>query len=344
MSITKRGSSYEAAVNHKGSRYRRSFKDQLEAEIWEAQAKADLVAGRVPELSNQAVNRGLPRTLDELADYTYRTVWSGTKGEGTAMKNSNSVVNTIGPKVKIQDIDKMTVDICISEFKKIGNSNGTINRKMSALSKMLGVAEELEIIDRKPKWKRLKEPVGRIRWYTDEEQLRIMRMFNHLGYPEYGDIVRVLLDTGMRCGELFGLEWEDIQGNLIVLDETKNGSPRSIPMTVETSRIINDQDCDGGPFKWTNHDRLYRLWQQVRFQLGWIDDDEATLHTCRHTFISNLVQEGVPIAMVQRLAGHKTISMTMRYTHLAPKDLESAIERLEGRRGNVVNLPIQTVA
>ena len=344
MSITQRGSSWEAAVNHKGSRYRRSFKDRLQAEIWEAQSKADLVAGRVPEVSTQASNRGLPRTLDDLRDYTYRTVWAGSKSEDTALLNSGSVVKAIGPKTMIEDIDKVSIDLAVAEWKRLGNSNGTINRKLSALSKMLTVAEELEIIDRKPSIKKSKENQGRIRWYTDEEQLRIMRMFNHLGYPEYGCIVRVLLDTGMRCGELFGLDWEDIQGNLIVLDETKNGSPRSIPMTEEVSRIINSQEFDGGPFKWTNYDRTRRLFDRVRNQLGWSEDQQATLHACRHTFISNLVQEGVPIAMVQRLAGHRTIQMTMRYTHLAPKDLESAIEKLEGRRGNVISLPQVSVA
>jgi len=332
MSITQRGSSYEAAVNHKGSRYRRSFKDRLQAEIWEAQAKADLVAGRVPEVSAQASNRGLPRTLDDLRDYTYRTVWAGSKSEDTALLNSGAVVKAIGPRTMIEDIDKVSIDLAVAEWKRLGNSNGTINRKLSALSKMLTVAEELGVIDRKPSIKKSKENQGRIRWYTDEEQLRIMRMFNHMGFPEYGGIVRVLLDTGMRCGELFSLEWEDIQDNLIVLSDTKNSSPRSIPMTEEVSRIINSQEFDGGPFKWTNYDRTRRLFDRVRNQLGWSDDPQATLHACRHTFISNLVQEGVPIAMVQRLAGHKTIQMTMRYTHLAPKDLESAIEKLQARR------------
>ena len=332
MSITQRGSSYEAAVNYKGSRYRRSFKDRLQAEIWEAQAKADLVAGRVPEVSAQASNRGLPRTLDDLRDYTYRTVWAGSKSEDTALLNSGAVVKAIGPRTMIEDIDKVSIDLAVAEWKRLGNSNGTINRKLSALSKMLTVAEELGVIDRKPSIKKSKENQGRIRWYTDEEQLRIMRMFNHMGFPEYGGIVRVLLDTGMRCGELFSLEWEDIQDNLIVLSDTKNSSPRSIPMTEEVSRIINSQEFDGGPFKWTNYDRTRRLFDRVRNQLGWSDDPQATLHACRHTFISNLVQEGVPIAMVQRLAGHKTIQMTMRYTHLAPKDLESAIEKLQARR------------
>ena len=300
MSITQRGSSYEAAVNHKGSRYRRSFKDRLQAEIWEAQAKADLVAGRVTEVSAQASNRGLPRTLDDLRDYTYRTVWAGSKSEDTALLNSGAVVKAIGARTMIEDIDKVSIDLAVAEWKRLGNSNGTINRKLSALSKMLTVAEELGVIDRKPSIKKSKENQGRIRWYTDEEQLRIMRMFDHLGCPEYGWIVRVLLDTGMRCGELFSLEWENIQDNLIVLSDTKNSSPRSIPMTTEVSEIIkrtytleylcgtlSSQRVDSGPFKWTNYDRTRRLFDRVREQLGWSDDPQATLHACRHTFISN---------------------------------------------------------
>ena len=82
-------------------------------------------------------------------------------------------------------------------------------------------------------------------------------------------------------------------------------------------------------FGWTDYDKLMRIWKQVRYQLGWINDEQAVLHTCRHTFITNLVQRGVPVAMVQKLAGHKTIAMTMRYTHLGPSALESCMRVLE---------------
>lgn len=344
MSIKQRRSSFEATVTHQGARYRRSFKEKLEAQIWEAQARADLIAGRSPEVSRQAVSRGLPRTLQELSDYTYKTVWAGTRSEETAIINSNVVVETIGANTPVGEIDKATIDLAVAEWKGVGNSNSTCNRKLSSIGKMLSVAVELGIIDRKPPIKKFREPQGRIRWYTDDEQKRITRMFNHLGEPEYGEIIRVLLDTGMRCGELFNLKWEDIQGNLIVLNETKNFSPRSIPMTAVTGRIISSQQSSVGPFKWTHLERTRRIWNKVRYQLGWFDDPGATLHACRHTFISNLVQEGVPIAMVQRLAGHKTIQMTLRYTHLAPKDLESAIEKLETRRNNVVSLVAERVA
>ena len=280
----------------------------------------------------------LPRTLEELSDYTYKTEWAGTRSEGTAITNSNAVVSSIGADTLVGSIDKATLDLAVAEWKVLGNSPATCNRKLSSIGRMLSVAVELGIIDRRPPIKKLREPQGRIRWYTDEEQDRIMGMFSQLGFPEYWGIVRVLLDTGMRCGELFKLRWEEVNEDYIVLNDTKNYSPRSIPLTSAASRIIFDDWTTAdrtGPFHWTTSDRTRTIWNKVRHQLGWSGDPGATLHACRHTFISNLVQEGVPIAMVQQLAGHKSLKMTLRYTHLQPKDLESAINKLECRRENV---------
>ena len=56
---------------------------------------------------------------------------------------------------------------------------------------------------------------------------------------------------------------------------------------------------------------------------------DFTWHCLRHTFISRLVMKGVDLRTVQELAGHKTISMTVRYAHLAPEHNQAAVERLD---------------
>jgi site-specific recombinase XerD len=63
--------------------------------------------------------------------------------------------------------------------------------------------------------------------------------------------------------------------------------------------------------------------------MGWQDDKQAVMHTFRHTFISRLVQRGVPLVTVKELAGHKTMDMTLRYAHLAPNNYVEAISVLE---------------
>ena len=57
--------------------------------------------------------------------------------------------------------------------------------------------------------------------------------------------------------------------------------------------------------------------------------DDVVFHSLRHTYISRLVMAGVDIRTVQELAGHRTITMTMRYTHLAPGQKKRAVARLD---------------
>src|SRR5207237_536572 len=71
---------------------------------------------------------------------------------------------------------------------------------------------------------------------------------------------------------------------------------------------------------------LYCAFQRVCNAAG-IDD--CTWHTLRHTFASHLVMAGVDLRTVQELLGHKTLAMTMRYSHLAPSHVAAAVEKLE---------------
>ena len=344
MPITQRGTSYEATIHYHKERYRRSFKSLKEAEIWQAQSKADLLSDKLPEMGTQSSTKSRPRTLQELADYTYKHHWAGMRSESKTWINAAKVVESIGGSMDIHAIDKFTIDEMMADFKSIGNSPATVNRKLAALSRMLRTAMELEIISKLPKITYLKEPQERIRWYTDDEQQDIIKTFHELDLEEYGMIVRVLLDTGMRIGELLSLEWENIQGNLIVLDKTKNFSARSIPMTPEVQSIMEYfSKISGGPFRWVSYTQVKSRWDRVKKQLGWTDTQEC-LHACRHTFITNLVQENTNLFMVQQLAGHKSLAMTKRYTHLAPNDLEDVIKTLASRRANTNVLQENTVA
>ena len=56
----------------------------------------------------------------------------------------------------------------------------------------------------------------------------------------------------------------------------------------------------------------------------------------RHTFASHLVQNGAALLEVKELLGHKTLAMVMRYAHLAPDNLRSAVERLPGHSLGIV--------
>jgi len=77
-----------------------------------------------------------------------------------------------------------------------------------------------------------------------------------------------------------------------------------------------------------SYDKLNSIWQEAREHLGYKDKKFYTLHLCRHTTASRLVQRGVPLLLVKDWLGHMDIKTTMLYAHLQPRALHSIVEVL----------------
>ena len=335
MPIELRGESFQVTVNHKRERYRRSFKDHKEAKIWEAQSKADLIAGKKPDMGRSHSRPGTPQTIEDLAWYTYETEWAGTPSDDKSQINLKQVIDAFGGRTLIHDVDMVMIDNAKLKWKQSGNANSTVNRKLSCLSKMMTKAKDMGIISEKPKIYKEKEPQSRMRWFTEEERERMYAAFHHLGHSRVVGLVQVLIGTGLRCGELFRLEPRDVQDNLLVVDINKSSWPRSVPMRSQVRAVIEEElsnmtEDQTTIFGWINYEKFLRIWKQMQLHLGWQDDDQAVPHTCRHTFVTDLMRQGVNLTMVQQLAGHKTLAMTQKYAHLAPNDLEQAMAALDG--------------
>ncbi|MCY4232090.1 MAG: tyrosine-type recombinase/integrase, partial [Alphaproteobacteria bacterium] len=77
------------------------------------------------------------------------------------------------------------------------------------------------------------------------------------------------------------------------------------------------------------------LWYRIRREAG-IED--CRLHDLRHTVASHAVMNGVPLPVVSRLLGHSTVHMTLRYAHLADRDIEAAAERVGAAMEQVMGM------
>jgi integrase len=333
--IKQRGTSFEATVNHDGNRYRRSFKSQQEAAVWEAQTRLDLLNGKRPDMGALArLPADTPRTLGELQNYVYRRYWAGTKSERMADINSRIVVSTIGEDIDIRTINETHIDTLVFELERLGNGNATINRKLATLSKMMTVASERGWISRKPKLDRKREPANRIRFLSPDEENRLLTFVRHIGRGQAAEAFAVLLDTGLRVGEALASKWEDIDldRGTITVWRSKADKPRTVPLTARAKKIlkdIRDRTVGGsGPFSNIEYGYLRHAWIMARAHMGLHGDEQFVIHSLRHTFASRLVQVGVPILTVKELCGHKTIEVTLKYAHLAPHNLIDAIAKL----------------
>jgi len=152
---------------------------------------------------------------------------------------------------------------------------------------------------------------------------------------EAKDIVICLIDLGCRVNELMNLEnrFVDFENNQINFNDRKNDQAVAVPMTDRVQKIMKKcLSYSGRPtekvFCGVNYAWLNAIWQKARKDLGYADKKFYTIHLCRHTCASRLVQRGVPILLVKDWLGHEDIENTMIYAHLAPKALHSVVEVL----------------
>jgi site-specific recombinase XerD len=220
-------------------------------------------------------------------------------------------------------------------------SPATKNRYKSVFSKTFKIAladgkvsaNPARLVQQRP------ENNARIRFLSDDEE-KVIRAAIVKRCPKHMEELDIALNTGMRKGEQYTLEWPEVsfRRKRIRLDETKNGSRREIPINktclAAFEALYARRPHDGRVFQ-------SKYGEDLNDSRTWFESvmEEAadkmpslkrfTWHCLRHTFISRLVMKGVDLRTVQELAGHKTISMTVRYAHLAPEHNQAAIEKLD---------------
>ena len=172
----------------------------------------------------------------------------------------------------------------------------------------------------------------RLRYLSKEEcQTLISGCDSHLK-----PIVIAALNTGMRRGEILGLKWDehvDLKHGFILLNKTKNGDRREIPINdtlrntlqgltrrLDVSYVFYDP-ITGNPYK--------DVKRSFKTALKKSKIQDFHFHDTRHTFASHLVMAGVDITTVSRLLGHKSLTMTLRYAHLAPAHMQKAVNILD---------------
>jgi len=230
-----------------------------------------------------------------------------------------------------------------------GQSCSTINLYANILKKCLHDAVEWGYLAAPPKIKMLKQPARTFDFLSRQEADGLI---SAMGAGTWRAMATVALNTGMRIGELCALQWPDIdfQGKQLVvrrgvyagkLGPPKNNRERQIPLSEEAMTALSELPRNNtfvfvlgrdAPIEYRKaQSRLARACRQAGLRrIGW--------HVLRHTFASWLCADGVPIVVVKALLGHASIEMTMRYSHLAPSSLRSAIDLFE-RRGDLERVP-----
>ena len=204
-----------------------------------------------------------------------------------------------------------------------------VNRPLALLRHLLRTAhEEWEALPAVPKIRLEKEPQGRLRWLTEDEIKNLLEACGKSRNRDLRAAVVVAINTGLRRSELLGLTWDRVDSSrgVIRLEVTKSGKRREVPLNAESYAAL----VSLGPKQSGRVFRKQSLRKAYENAVGNAKLDDVNFHTLRHTFASWAVMRGVSLKELQELLGHSSLAMTMRYAHLAPERLRSAVTRLEG--------------
>jgi integrase len=211
-------------------------------------------------------------------------------------------------------------------------SPASINRPLGVLKHLLRLAhEEWEALPAVPRIRLEKERQGRLRWLTSEEATKLLDACRaQKKSPALADLVEFCVFTGLRQAEALGLTWDrvDRSRGVIQLEVTKNGRRREVPLNgpADAALVRRAESRVALVFGSRSWYAFRKAWRRAVRAAGLGD---FHFHDLRHTFASWAVQRGATLPELKDLLGHSSLAMVMRYAHLAPEHLRSAVSRLD---------------
>ena len=289
-------------------------------------------------------------TLSEATRIVYKRQYNGTdsaKNFLTAMSHNIQAIGDIRvDKITTPVVNKMMDYLLL----KLKNSKAVVNTKRGYLKTVLDHMIDDGYIDkvRLPKRHRIKKQ--KVEYLTKDMELELLDWLHcmqknieikvpinktdwsdvSVSYLTARDIIICLIDLGCRVNELLGLEkrFIDFENNQINFNERKNDNAVAVPMTNRVKNVMSTYCSNKKDFDKVfnlKYDQLNGIWQEARKSLGYANKKFYTLHLCRHTTASRLVQRGVPLLLVKDWLGHEDIKTTMIYAHLQPRALHSVV-------------------
>jgi integrase len=234
-------------------------------------------------------------------------------------------------------VDRVTADDVAGLHKRMRATPVAANRALVALHGLLKFS--------KLKGWRQDNPAEGVRYYAErprerflsaDETARLARVLAEAEGKESPYVLaafKLLLLTGCRQGEIFGLRWSevDLERSELRLEDTKTGA-RTVYLNQLACDVLSALPrVEGNPFvipgwkKGTHYQGEQKAWERIRAAAAL---PGLRLHDLRHNYASVLASGGASLQMIGKLLGHKRIATTQRYAHLLDSPLRELTEKV----------------
>jgi len=297
----------------------------------------------------------------------FPTFQVGRKKE-TTRKAKEHFKNWLEPvigNIPLKDVKPFTLEKIKKNILDAGKSPRTLQYVMATFRQVWNMARRDGLISGDTPTRSINKPKvdnRRVRFLSHKEAETLLNALQEKD-PLTHDLALLSLHTGLRMGEISGLNWShiDTERGIIRVMNPKGGEGRAAFMTTQIKAVFEAMTrrepesflftrTDGKPLK-----EMPRIFFEVvaglKLNEGITDPRQKVVaHTLRHTFASWHVTAGTDIYTLEELLGHSVIAMTERYSHLAPATLQNATrgferaiesaeqEKAKDQAGQVVNL------
>lgn len=328
MTVRKNNNGWIADVRPggaKGKRYRKSFNTKGEALAYEAWLKTNVA--QAPAWKPQKRDS---RKLSELID-----VWYSQHGAHlNSGKDTYSRLKNLCAALNDPFADKFNAEM-FAEYRADrmadGISANNMNREKNYLQAMFNELKRLDI------WKG-ENPLQKVRSlkvaerelsYLSLEQINVLLSELKQAKNEHVHLIaQICLATGARWSEAEKLRKPQVRHGLIQFSMTKSKKTRAVPIDGELEADLlthyESKSKDIGDERFFTY--AYSAFISGLARTGITLPAGQAAHVMRHTFASHFMINGGNILALQRILGHSSLAMTMRYAHLSPDHLAEARE------------------
>lgn len=341
-------------VDKYGNRKQKRFKKLQECRQWLADASY------IDEHSNiaQANDMMTDAWFEYFIEIKKKTVRPNTVRNYTERYETN--IKPVIGKMLLSDIKPLHCQKIFLNMADEGYRTSTLYQTRIALFNMLELAKENDVLRYNPCKKSVKSDMGKPSDKKEALTLDVQKKFLEGATGQsYENQFRFMLQTGLRTGELVGLQWRhvDFENRVLTIEQSMEyrykvgewrlGPPKSqsgyrtIPLTDEAIRILKAQREKNKkireiPEEWSEYIFLSRKGEPVKnstydtalFKIcDKVGIERFSMHVLRHTFATRCIEAGMKPKTLQKLLGHSSIQITMNlYVHVTEEEKKKEIE------------------
>lgn len=276
-------------------------------------------------------------TLSEFVAGPWKKACYNRYKASTRARTDSALQTQLLPEFGIKQLDQISVIEIHTWFERYSLiAPGGANRTLDILKQIFNYAIECKLIHNNPTDGLKRNPRLKLTRFLSQTEIERLHdaLDAHRGHysgRQQVDIIRLLLFTGCRKGELIRLRWSEYYGDMLYLQDSKTGA-RTVLLNTQSQEILARRPRISNTWVFPSYHDTSKprsdelsLWRKVRRVA---DLDGVRLHDLRHTFASHAVISKVPLPVVMRLLGHSQERMTLRYAHVSDSETEAAAERI----------------